>query len=332
MNPSRMSFDALKTKYSGDIGASSIFAFRDAFKRYVVSKQQALIDLTVTAANLGPQIFFDNSSIDPLVEKAIRETNPNFEPSLFGFSDDEMTGILNSAKGKYFEYLVTEKLNSGEAVGDLLLPEGYKAVMASTLNQPGWDIQIVDTQGNVSDYLQLKATNSLGYIHDTLERYPDITILSTEEIASRTDGLTIDSDISEASLREQMTDAVNELDPSFSDDFLTAFNPLMPLVFVLASEGYRVSVGDYSVEVATQSAQYRAERSLVASGIGAVIYAIGGGWLALPATFIGGAAYNQYREMSLHSYRFEESTTRLRKYRLHQQQRLLDGCGHGMAF
>jgi len=289
--------------------------------------------LTVAAASIGPQIFTDTTKIDPLLEKAIHETNPNFDPSLIlDFTDEEMTGILNSAKGKYFEYLVTDSLNSGGQVGDVMLPEGYKAVMADSINQPGWDLQILDSQGNVSDYLQLKATNSIAYIRDTLERYPDIEILATDEIADRANGLVLDSGITEESLNDQISSAIDSLDPSLTGEFLNAFNPLLPLVFIVATEGYRVSVGRYSLNEAIDSTRYRAERSMVATGIGAVVYAIGGGWLALPATFITGSVYNHYKELSLSAYSFEASTSRLRKYRLHQQQRIFDEGGYGLAF
>jgi len=323
----------LREKYPGGNNGESLFAFRDAFKRYVVSKKQSLIDLTVVAASISPQVFSDAADIDPLLELAIHETNPNFEPSrIFDFTNEEMTGILNSAKGKYFEYLVTDRLNAGKQVGDVILPDGYEAVMADSLNQPGWDLQILDAQGNVSDYLQLKATNSIGYIRDTLEKYPDIKILATDEIADRANGLVLDSDITEESLNEQISSAIDALDPSLASDLLSAFNPLLPLVFIVATEGYRVSVGKYSLNEAIESTRYRAERSMVATGIGAVVYAIGGGWLALPASFISGSVYNHYRELSLSAYSFSESTSRLKKYRLHQQQRIFDGGGYGLAF
>lgn len=333
MMHSNTRLDFFRDKYSNDNGVNTLFAFRDAFKRYVISKKQSLIDLTLSATSLGPHNLIDNSNLDPLLEKAIRETNPNFDSSLINdLTDAQMTGIINSAKGKYFEYLVTNKLNSGEQVGDVLLPEGYQAVMADNINQPGWDIQILDNQGNVSDYLQLKATNSIGYIRETLDKYPDIAILTTDEIADRVDGLVLDSDITEESLENQITTAIDSFDPSLTGEFLRAFNPIMPLVFIVASEGYQIWVGNYSINSAIESTRYRIERSMVATGIGAIVFAIGGGWLALPATFISGSIYNYYKEISLSKFNFEESTSRLKKYRLYQQQKIIERVDIGMAF
>ncbi|GAG60273.1 unnamed protein product, partial [marine sediment metagenome] len=261
------------------------------------------------------------------------ETNPNFDPSVFGnSSSEELMGIMNSTKGKYFEYLVAEKLNAGETVGDLTLPDGYEAIIASNFSQPGWDLRIVDDLGSTAEYLQLKATNSLGYINDTLERYPDITILATDEVADQATGLVLDSGISEENLREQVVSMMSDMDPSVIDAFLEAFSPLLPIVFILASEGYSLSVGQKSIKYVLDCAQYRLERAILASGIGAVVYALGGGWFAIPATVVSGAVYKHYRDEALAAYTFEDSTMRLKKYRLYQQKRLIEGEFYGLAF
>ena len=81
--------------------------------------------------------------------------------------------------------------------------------------------------------MQLKATNSLEYINETLERYPDIAVLATDEIANRAPGLVLDSDISEESIREQVSHAMDNLDPDMIDGFMDAFSPLLPMVFIL---------------------------------------------------------------------------------------------------
>ncbi|ABM04399.1 hypothetical protein Ping_2688 [Psychromonas ingrahamii 37] len=320
-----MNLTLLREKYSIDSEIDSLFAFRDAFKRTIVCKKQSLIDLSVVAANLSPQIFWNDDVIDPLVLKAINDTNPNFSPDLLSnYSDEQMMGILNSTKGKYFEYLVEDKLNAGATVGDVALPKGYSAEVASNITQPGWDLQILDQNGNVADYLQLKATNSISYIHDTLERYPDITILGTSEIANQTNGLILDSNINEQELTEQLSNVINDMDSSITDDFLEAFNPLLPLVFILSTEGYRVYVGKGSTENLYESAKYRVERALISSGVGAIVYSLGGGWLSLASTIIAGGVYDSFIENSLTNYNFDKTTYRLKCYRSYQQQLILN--------
>lgn len=316
----------LRQKYAQGLGAKPLFAFQDAQSKYSISKKQTIIDLLVTASSITPAFIFSAEAPDPLALKAIAETNPTFDPSLLSsYSEDQLMGIINSAKGKYFEYLVTEKLNTGETVGDIHLPEGFQAVMANSATQPGWDLKIVDGNGHVSEYLQLKATQSLGYIQDTLERYPDIAIVATSEVADLANGIVLDSGMSEAVVREQLIASIEGLDTSFTQDFLDAFNPLIPLVFILATEGYRVVIGNESIENAINSGQYRVERSLVASGFGALAFALGGGWLALPAAWIGSELYNQYQSISLASETIQQATKSLITFRLYQQQRILSG-------
>jgi hypothetical protein len=323
----------LKDKYSSGSNTDSLFAFYNAFRKSVVSRQQSVIDLIVVAANLGPEVIQANTSIDPLLEKAIRETNPGFDTSLLNaYSENELKGIVNSAKGKYFEYLVVDKLNAGETIGDLSMPEGYQAVMASSATQPGWDIQIIDTQGSVSEYLQLKATNSFAYIREALEKYPDIRILATDEIAEASHGLVLDSDITEASIRAQVLEGLDGLDTTFAEGFWDSFHPLMPLVFILATEGYRVTIDKYSLENAVKSTRFRFERAVVATGIGALVIAVGGGWLSLPASVFSGILYNHYRKQLLETISFKESTNRLRKYRIHQQKQFLERSANGFLF
>lgn len=316
-----MSLESLREKYSGPLDVDPLFSFRDAFKRSIVSKKQSLTDMLVVSANLSPQIFWENDSLDPLILKAINVTNPNFDPNFLAiYSDEQMQGILNSAKGKYFEYLVEDKLNSGEIVGDVALPEGYSAEVASNITQPGWDLQILDKNGNVADYLQLKATNSISYIHDTLERYPDIEILGTSEIANHTDGLILDSNITEEVLIERLSNVISDMDSSFITELLEAFNPLMPLIFILSTEGYRVYIGKASAENLYDSAKYRVERAIISSGVGAIVYAFGGGWFSLASSFIAGGVYDSYVENSLANYNFDKTTSRLQCYRSYQLQ------------
>ena len=52
-------------------------------------------------------------------------------------------------------------------------------------SQPGWDIQILNADGTVDQVLQAKATESVSYVKEALEKYPDIEIVTTEEVATR---------------------------------------------------------------------------------------------------------------------------------------------------
>ncbi len=298
--------------------------FYDAFQRYLKANRESLFDLTLTAASAEVFLAQDISDLDPRLVEAISVTNPSLSDGrFFNLSDDALQGAVNTAKGKYFEYLVADRLNAGEQVGPVLLPDGYHAVLADKLNQPGWDMRIVGPDGATANYLQLKATDSAGYIKEALHRYPDIEILATHEVAHS--GLVLDSGITEDDLRDQVSSAIDVMDDSVTDQFLDYFSPLFPLVTIATWEGYKVSVGKQSLDQFKLAIARRGQRIVAANLAGAAVYAVGGGLLAIPAAFAGGLLFDRYwnQEAILTSYRAD--TDRLLSMRLAQQSRLLHG-------
>lgn len=298
--------------------------FYDAFQRYLNANRKSLFDLALTAVSAEVFLDHDIPDLDPRLVEAIRVTNPSLaDEHFFDLSDDELQGAVNTAKGKYFEYLVADRLNAGEQVGPVMLPDGYHAVLADSLNQPGWDMQIVGPDGATADYLQLKATDSAGYIKEALHRYPDIEILAAHEVAHS--GLVLDSGITEDDLHDQVSSAIDVMDDSVTDRFLDYFSPLFPLVAIATWEGYKVSVGQQSLEQFKLAIARRGQRIVAAKLAGAAVYAVGGGVLAIPATFVGGLLFDRYwnQEAILTSYRAD--TDRLLSMRLAQQSRLLNG-------
>ncbi len=298
--------------------------FHDAFQRYLKANRESLFDLTLTVASAEVLLDQDLSDLDPRLIEAIRVTNPTFSDERFSdLSHEELQGAVNTAKGKYFEYLVADRLNAGEQVGPVLLPDGYRAELAESLNQPGWDMRIIGPDGATADYLQLKATDSAGYIKEALQRYPDIEILATHDVAHT--GLVLDSGISEDDLRDQVSSAIDVLDDSVTDQFLDYFSPLFPLVAIATWEGYKVSVGQQSLDQFKLAIARRGQRIVAANLTGAAVYAVGGGLLAIPAAFAGGLLFDHFwnQEAILSSYRAD--TNRMLSMRLAQQGRLLQG-------
>lgn len=298
--------------------------FYDSFQKYLKANRESLFDLTLTAASAEAFLDHDISDLDPRLVEAIRVTNPSLsDDHLWGLSGDELRGAVSTAKGKYFEYLVADRLNAGEQVGPVLLPDGYHAVLADSLNQPGWDMRIVGPDGATADYLQLKATDSAGYIKEALDRYPDIEILATHEVAHT--GLVLDSGITEQDLHDHVSSAIDVMDDSVADQFLDYFSPLFPLVAIATWEGYKVSVGQQSLDQFKLAIARRGQRVVAANLAGAAVYAVGGGLLAIPAAFAGGLLFDHFwnQEAILTSYRAD--TDRMLSMRLAQQGRLLQG-------
>jgi len=298
--------------------------FYDAFLRYLKANRESLFDLTLTAASAEIVIGHDIADLDPHIVEAIRITNPSLSDArLFGLSPEELQGAVNTAKGKYFEYLVADRLNAGEQVGPVLLPDGYHAVLADSLTQPGWDMQIVGPDGATADYLQLKATASVGYINEALRRYPDIEILGTHEVARS--GLVLDSGITESDLHDQVSSAIDVMDDSVVERFLDYFSPLFPLVAIASWEGYKVSVGQQSLDKFKLAIARRGQRVVAAKLAGAAVYAVGGGLLALPAAIAGGLLFDRYWNQAAIITSYRADTNRLLSMRLAQQNRLLSG-------
>ena len=315
---SRLSLLASKYARSGDMPAGE--AFQKAFRRFLKANRESLLDITVAVASVQILVGDGSQDVDPLLLTAIHDTNPTLnETNLFALDGEALQGAVNTAKGKYFEYLVVDRLNQGQQVGPLLLEPGQQAVLAESMTQPGWDLRIVDENGAAVEYLQLKATDSVAYIRSALERYPDIQILATGEVAHS--GLVLDSGISDQTLRAHVGAGVDAADMSLTESFLDHFNPLLPLAAMALYEGYRLSVGTQSMDAFKMALARRSQRMVSTQLIGAAVYALGGGYLAIPAAFAGGLIFDRTVNQAALVTAFQSHRSRLLSLRLLQQER-----------
>lgn len=312
----------MSRRYAHDTPVPAGEAFQNAFSRYLRVNRESLLDVTVAAASaqIGP--LDDVEDINPLLLKAIWDTNPSLdESSLLALNGDELQGAVNTAKGKYFEYLVAQKLNAGEQVGPLLLEPGQTAVLAESMNQPGWDLRIVGEHGVTVDYLQLKATDSVGYIKSALERYPDIEILATGDVAHS--GLVLDSGITDADLRDHVGAAIDVVNNSLAESFWEHFHPLLPLAAMALYEGHRLAVGAQSMDEFTLALARRSQRTVATQAIGAAVYALGGGLMSIPAAILGGLVFDKTINQAALITSYESRRDKLLALRLQQQDRAL---------
>lgn len=90
------------------------------------------------------------------------------------YTPEQMAGVLNLVKGKLFERLVAHYENSD---GD-----PWRAVLHADESYPGSDIVFVDEQTGRSVEVSLKATDDPAYVEAALLKYPDIPVLTTEEV------------------------------------------------------------------------------------------------------------------------------------------------------
>lgn len=314
--------------YVGQRAGECGVAFWDAARRYLHRRRQSLLDITMETCAAHLQLDQPFDELDPLLQRAINDTNPGLtENRWFELGDEERMGAINAAKGKYFEYLVADRLNDGQQVGDVVLADGQHAVLAESMTQPGWDMQIVDSNGDVVSYLQLKATESSGYIREALDRYPDIQILASSEVAERAyDGhVVLDSGISDVRLMEQLGTSIDIADTSITEQFADYVSPLLPLMAITAMEGYKITLGQASLAQFTQALSHRGKRLLVVKVVAGTVYALGGGLLAIPAAFAGGLWFDRIRNLTTLETAYAWRVDRLAALTEYRHQRILEG-------
>lgn len=182
-----------------------------AFKQHVLVDFQRVVidgflnfDDTRSAANAG-QIEFaiggvfyallsrtavDNSVESQMVLDALRRSSKTLTGAseaelsdyLDSYDDSQLKGIANNIKGIYHEELWVHQYNDTHI-------DSYAEMYGAT-NHAGADVQIkdFDTDDVVSN-IQLKATSSVAYVNQHIERYPDIEVHVTNETAERMTGV-----------------------------------------------------------------------------------------------------------------------------------------------
>lgn len=128
--------------------------------------------------------YLDTGDVPDHVLRAYDLAYPNeaatmsFVEKVRSLDANQLEGFSAAVKGKLFEIDYVEYLNDGH------LPEGYQADLADDPTQAGWDIKVTGPDGHIADAIQLKATNSVSYVGEALKRYPEIDVVTTDEVHS----------------------------------------------------------------------------------------------------------------------------------------------------
>lgn len=101
-------------------------------------------------------------------------STPQMGDYLGSMSTESRRGLANNVKGIYHELKFVRRENlDGDAVTARIFPE---------TNHPGADVVLTRDGADIAE-LQLKATDHAGIVKHHLERYPDIPIATTKEVA-----------------------------------------------------------------------------------------------------------------------------------------------------
>ena len=298
-------------------------ALKDLYKKFIQEREKTFLDAAAATTAINSLYFSDYIDFDkitPQMQEAFHLAYPNVElTSLAQSTPEEAAGFLSGWKGKYFEVLVRDRLNAGEWVGDIHLNPNQVAAIAESATQPGWDLQIFNPDGTIADLLQLKATNSLGYIQEALKRYPDIDVLTTTDVFDHGDlisGHVINSGISNEDLTEAIHAPMESLFDTDIGEFLEDILPGLPFLIIAISEGRKVMVGKKSLALALSNAFERVAKTSLSMGVGALVYALDGGILSLPATFLTRIGFDRVKILHRNERRIRKKLLLLEQLRL----------------
>ena len=250
-------------------------------------RKNELLDLLVVGGVTLSQVMRNPASVPENVQQAFALAYPNlaltetFSDAVARMSSGELVGLVSGVKGKLFELELVDYLNSGG------LPDGYHAGIAASATQPGWDIRVLDENGQVSELLQAKATESAQYVREALERYPDIDVTTTTEVHAQLVALSLaenvhDSGISEAVLQAKVEAAAAQSDAVFDASDLVPSSIGLAVIALSVFMKKGVSLREKGEHFGQRSA-----RAGVSAGVGkAALIATQTWWIAL----IGGVA------------------------------------------
>lgn len=128
------------------------------------------------------------------------ETSSNSEILNYfdGIEPDAMVGHISNIKGIVFEHEIVNALNE----------QGLDAMMFEATNHPISDIALM-SDGDIAAEMQLKATDSVSYINETLAQHSDIPIITTSEVADGIDSvMVIDSGLDNSALNDVVTETL----------------------------------------------------------------------------------------------------------------------------
>ena len=239
---------------------------------------------------------------------------------------EQVNGLVSGVKGKLFELKVVERLNSGEAAGEVDLAAGQWAEIAPAANQPGYDILVHNADGSVAEYLSAKCSDNARVAREALEKYPQFQIVGNEELAAAHPGV-VDAGLTEDEIAETVSGALEEA-AGIGDtlDIVGDFLPGLPLVFVLGKHGIPLVLGRSTLEDVARDLPGDLASAALVTGVGAALAMLDAGILSLPAMFVTRAGIGFVRDRRAANRLLREAAAGLQCF-MQESRRFQGGCG-----
>jgi hypothetical protein len=200
---------------------------------------------------------------------------------------EKLMGLVNGVKGKLFEIDYAAWLNHGH------LPTGMTAELAHHATNPGWDIVIRDGQGHVDQLLQLKASESIDYVHEAIAAHPGIDVVVPHEIyeklAANPDALAHILDGHEAlnHLNGQVADAIAHAEAAGAAEHFPVLGPILVIGIAAVSNFQAYRRGRTTPAEALRNVGERGALALLACAAGwATTLAAGEPFVGLPTSMV----------------------------------------------
>ncbi len=251
----------LARAYEPQVGTAPIWPRLHALSQRFA--RQSVLDSAAATLALNALLNNDQIPIDeltPQMREAFHLAYPHKDlVALAKGGPSDMAGFLSAWRGKLFEVMVRDKLNNGETVATLHLGPGEFARLAESATQPGWDLEIVSKTGHSIAKVQLKATESLAYVHEHVSRYATIPVLVTGDLHGTSHLGVIErvSDIHNDALVTQVQSAADHLHAPQHDDWLVG----LPWALIFATETWGIVSGTKTPEQAMTGIVQRSVRT-----------------------------------------------------------------------
>ena len=167
-------------------------------------KRSATVCFFVGIFQLTNDLYETNKLENSLVAEAVRRSTSKLSETasiseikeyLSGYSGTSLTGLLANIKGIYHE-LVFANAENYDA-------DSLSARVFEETNHPGADIEFI-SDGEVIQQVQLKAVMNRDIILEHFEKYPDIPIFATSEVAAQFENVS-DSGFTNHQLKEDVS-------------------------------------------------------------------------------------------------------------------------------